>query len=85
MLEYAYDLAASTATKTFDYTSGFSAPYFGDVQRLRNGNTFVTYSPVGVFHEVDAAGNLLREITTTTVGYTEHRKTLYGPPPPIGE
>ncbi len=85
VLEYAYDLAASTATKIFDYSSGVSAPYFGDVQRLRNGNTFVTYSPVGVFHEVDPAGVLLREITTTTVGYSEHRRTLYGPPPPSGD
>ena len=85
MLEYVYDLAASTATETFDYSSGVSAPYSGDVRRLRNGNTFVTYSPVGVFHEVDPVGVLLREITTTTVGYSEHRRTLYGPPPPSGD
>jgi hypothetical protein len=46
----------------------------------------VTYSTSGVIHEVSAAGTLLREITTSaSLGYSEHRATLYGPPPPFDE
>ncbi len=84
VIEFNYDLNAKTASQIFDYSSGVSAPYFGDVQRLPNGNTFVTYSPTGVMHEIDASGTLLREVETTTIGYSRHRKTLYGPPPPLG-
>jgi hypothetical protein len=85
VLEFDYDLQARSATQIFEYDSGISAAYFGDVQRLPNGNTLVTYSPNGVIHEVDANGTLLREVTTNTIGYSRHRKTLYGPPPPVGE
>ena len=85
VLEYSYDLNTGAATQIFEYDSGISALFFGDVQRLPNGNTLVTYSPNGVIHEVDANGTLLREVTTDTIGYSRHRKTLYGPSPPVGE
>lgn len=83
ILEYSFDIAGQSFDLTLDYSAGVSSGAFGDVKRLPNGNIFVTYSTSGVIHETDASGNLLREITTTTVGYAEHRKTLYGLPPPF--
>jgi hypothetical protein len=85
VLEYQYDLTSHSATKVFDYSSGNTSMAFGDVQRLPNGNTLVTYSSTGVIREINSAGELLREITTDAIGYSVHRKTLYGPPPPVGE
>jgi hypothetical protein len=56
------------------------------VKELANGNLYVTYSTSGVIHEISATGTLLRSITTTgSLGYSEHRATLYGPPPPFDE
>ena len=81
VLEYEYDLASGTGTKLLDYRSGNSSGAFGDAHRLPNGNTFITYSTAGVWHEIDASGALLREMTTDGLGYSQHRKTLYGPPP----
>lgn len=83
ILEYEYDLVRGTATEILEYSSGNSSLALGDVQRLPNGNTFVTYSSTGVFHEIDAEGGLLREMRTGAVGYSEHRRSLYGPPPPF--
>jgi hypothetical protein len=55
------------------------------VKELPNGNYFVTYSTSAVMQEIDASLNLLREVTTTeSIGYSEHRATLYGDPPPYG-
>jgi len=85
VLRYGYDLQARTATQEFDYSAGVSSPAFGDVKELPNGNYFVTYSTAGVMHEIDASGNLLREVeTSVTIGYVEHRGSLYGRPPPYG-
>ncbi len=81
VLEYEYDLAAGTGTQVLDYRSGNNSGAFGDAQRLPNGNTFITYSTSGVWHEIDANGDLVREMTTDGLGYSEHRKSLYGPPP----
>jgi hypothetical protein len=85
VLEYQYDLSTHSASKIFDYSSGNTSLGLGDVQRLPNGNTLVSYCSTGVIHEVDSAGQLLREITTDAIGYSMHRRTLYGPPPPVGE
>jgi len=81
VLEYEYDLTAGTGTQVMNYLSGNSSGAFGDVQRLPNGNTFITYSTAGIWHEIDASGALLREMSTDSFGYSQHRKTLYGPPP----
>ncbi len=85
VIEFSYDIQSKTAAKIFDYSSGNSSMAFGDVQRLSNGNTFITYSSTGVFHEISSSGALLREMTTDPVGYSEHRRTLYGPPPPFAD
>jgi hypothetical protein len=53
----------------------------GDVQRLANGNTLVTYCNAGVLHEVDASKALVQTWTFSgAVGYSEHRTSLYGAP-----
>jgi hypothetical protein len=55
----------------------------GDVQRLPNGNILVTYSVVGIIHEIDPSGQLVAtyRVDGGQFGYTEFRETLYGPPP----
>jgi len=86
ILGFDFNIAASTATERLDYSSGRSSGAFGDVKELPNGNIFVTYSTSGVFHEITATGQLLREVSTSdSLGYSEHRRTLYGAPPPFGE
>lgn len=78
MLEYEFDLDAKTATQLPRYSGNEKSGAFGDVQRLPNGNTFVTYSNSGVIHEIDADRSLVREVKLGPVGYSRHRKSLYG-------
>jgi len=83
ILGYEYDISAKTATRFLDYSAGIASAAFGDVKLLPNGNLYVTYSTSGVFHEITSTGTLLREVKTSgAVGYSEHRGTLYGKPPP---
>lgn len=85
-IEFMLDLSSMVATEIWRYDGGVSAYFGGDVQRLDNGNTLITYSSAGVIHEVNAAGELLQELSWSlgaTVGYTIKRPTLYGPPPKI--
>ncbi len=85
VLRFQFDLQSGTATALPTYSSGRSSQAFGDVKELPNGNYFVTYSTSAVMQEIDASLNLLREVTTTeSIGYAEHRATLYGDPPPYG-
>jgi hypothetical protein len=84
VLGFTYSESGKTATQTLDYNPGISCTTFGDVKELPNGNLYVTYSDTGAFHEISKTGTLLRKVTTTTaVGYSEHRGTMYGPPPPF--
>jgi hypothetical protein len=70
-----------TAETTWMYDGNESSQTLGDVQRLWNGNTFVTYSNAGALHEVNASGTLLQSISFETgVGYMSKRRSLYGPP-----
>ena len=62
-----------------DFTSGNSSNVLGDVQRLPNGNTLVTYSTGGVMLEVDASWATVQTLKGT-FGYADWRETLYGPP-----
>ena len=79
-----FQLNGNTATQIFEYStpSSTASQTLGDAKRLPNGNTLVTFSNAGVIHEVDAAGQLVQEITVDQIGYTVRRSTLYGPPPP---
>ena len=84
ILGFQFDMTTNTATPTLDYSSGKASGAFGDVKELPNGNLYVTYSTSGIIHEISADGTLLREVTTRgAIGYSEHRKDLYGPPPPF--
>jgi hypothetical protein len=85
----AYELMLDESTMTADilwtYDPGVSAPYGGDVQRLDNGNTLVTFSSAGTIHEVNAAGELVQSMEwpiNNTVSYSMKRDSLYGGPPP---
>jgi hypothetical protein len=85
-IEMQLDTNAKTATKLWEYTASplISNVVMGDVQRLPNGNTLVSYSTQGVIHEVDANKNLLQSISWGTggaIGYVIKRPTLYGPSP----
>jgi hypothetical protein len=53
----------------------------GDVQRLPNGNTLVTFSNAGTIYELDTAWNVVQTLRASSFGYSEWRETLYGPPP----
>ncbi len=80
-LEFSIDFDAGTSNQVWQYTSSNSSPTLGDVQRLPNGNTMVVYSNSGVIQEVDSSGNVVQSFSTGSLGYIEHRPTLYGPPP----
>lgn len=88
MLEFEYDLAEKTAGPIEQYQpeDPIGTIAFGDVQRLPNGNTLVTFSSNGVIHEIDADRRLLRAISLADpVGYATRQKSLYGPPPHLNE
>ena len=70
-----------SATSVKDFTSDdLSCNVLGDVQRLPNGNTLITYSTSGETLEVDPSWTTVQTITGI-YGYADWRETLYGPPP----
>jgi hypothetical protein len=85
---YEYSLtetaSALTATRVWSYQSALESRVLGDVQRLPNGNTLVTFSTKGQMHEVSPAGSLVQTISASAdvpfFGYADFRDTLYGPP-----
>jgi hypothetical protein len=75
-IEYGLD---GTLIKKFN--SGGSATNFGDVQRLSNGNTIITYSTSSLIQEVDSSDSVVLEIKGSgSFGYVEFRESLYGLP-----
>ena len=50
----------------------------GDVQRLPNGNTLITFSNTGRIEEVDKSWNLVQTLKAQSLGYAEWRPDLYG-------
>jgi hypothetical protein len=75
------DTTSMTATSFFSYSTTVGSSVLGDVQRLPNGNILVTFSTGGQIHEVTPAGLLVATFQTTSqMGYSEFRPTLYGPP-----
>ena len=83
-LSFMLNTTSWTATKqSFEYrASGVNSSVLGDVQRLPNGNTLVTYSTAGQIHEVSPTGTLVQRLQSSanSFGYAEFRKSLYGPP-----
>ena len=76
---------SGTATQAWSYPSSVTVQYMGDVQRLDNGNTLVTYSSAGEIREVSPSGTVLQTINVSgsgsLFGFSEKRRSLYGPPP----
>jgi hypothetical protein len=71
-----------TATSVKDYSPGATSNVLGDVQRLPNGNTLVTFSTGGQIVEVDPSWGTVQTIKAGSgaFGYSEWRPTMYGPP-----
>jgi len=73
------------------FSSRGTAQNLGDVQRLSNGNTIITYSGSGLIQEVDANDDVLLEAkclgynASAILGYLEFRDNLYGPPLDINQ
>ena len=79
--EFSMNVDGLSATELWHYVSNNNSAALGDVQRLYNGNTLITYSISGVVHEVDEGGQLVRSFQTESLGYMMHRESLYGAPP----
>lgn len=86
VVEIALDPGAATASRIWEHTR--ADPIFnqalGDVQRLADGDTLISYSTQGVFEVLDPEGNqVLNAIwqAGTAIGYAMKRESLYGPPP----
>lgn len=62
-----------------DYVGEFGSSTLGDVQRLPNGNTLITYSGSNTIVELDATWREVQRFEAR-VGYSNWRPTLYGPP-----
>ena len=78
-----------TATIAWTYQLQLGSQHFGDVQRLRNGNTLVTHSwyttpasdnTLCTIQEISPMGTVVRGVTGLVCGYSSFRETLYGPP-----
>ncbi|MBI4428024.1 MAG: aryl-sulfate sulfotransferase [Ignavibacteriales bacterium] len=74
-VEYHLDEQSKKATLVWEYRS--TPPLFsfalGFSQRLRNGNTFITYGSIPRFIEVDASGKKRWEATLDTTGLFVYR------------
>jgi len=81
-LEFKLNTAGTmSATSVKDFASGsLTSNVLGDVQRLPNGNTLITYSTSGTILEVDPSWATVQTLTGS-YGYADWRETLYGPPP----
>ena len=73
------ELNGSSANEVWRFVDDGST-VLGDVQRLSNGNTLITYSNRGRIVEVNG-NSIVREYLTGSLGYAIFRTSLYGPPP----
>lgn len=84
-VEFELDLTAYTATEVWRYAAenpNRGSGSLGDVQRLENGNTLITYSNASWIYEVDSDGQIVQTYQSEDpLGYMMHRDSLYGPPP----
>jgi hypothetical protein len=82
-IEVHLDFSKMTATRVWEYSPGQICEIYGDVNRLDNGNTLVTFSTAGVVHEVTPDGQLVQATSWAlpgAVGYTTKLKSLYVAP-----
>jgi hypothetical protein len=79
--EFSLAPATEQTSAVWQYGTSFSSEVLGDVQRLPNGNTNITYSTAGRIHQVGPDGSLVMEtVIGTSIGYSVWRESLYGPP-----
>lgn len=71
---------AATPADPPSYSPGTTSSVLGDVQRLPNGNTLVTFSTASVIHEIDPTTKIVVQQISGPGGYANWRPTLYGPP-----
>jgi hypothetical protein len=82
--EISLDPATRRSAEIWRYGTNLSSTVLGDVQRLPNGNTMVTYSTAGRIHEVGSNSMRIMEFRfSQTTGYSVWRESLYGPPPDV--
>lgn len=82
VLDFAVDEANLEARLLREYaTEGLSSLVLGDVQQLPNKNVLTTFSTSGRLIEYLPSGETLAHLhSSTSLGYTMYRRTLYGPP-----
>ncbi len=77
-VELQFDVVNKTAQRVWEYDGREVSQTLGDVQRLLNGNTLVTYCNAGILHEVDSEKNMVQVWNFGSgMGYSEHRPSLY--------
>jgi len=76
-----YTINGTSASLDWQYTGTGNSPTFSDAQHLPNGNFLATNSSTGAVHELDSTGKLVQSFASLSKGYSQHRPTLYGPPP----
>jgi len=77
-----YTIDGATAKLDWKYTAAGNSPTFSDAAHLPNGNFLITNSQTGDVHEIDASATLVQSFKALCKsGYSQHRPTLYGPPP----
>lgn len=81
VIELALDESNWSANEVWRYEGSGSSGTLGDVQRLPNGNTLVTYSNNGDIVEVTPNGMVVQSFSTSSFGYSMFRESLYGAPP----
>jgi hypothetical protein len=79
VFEFRVDNAVAP-TLVKDFTGDRWTATLGDVQRLPNGNTLVTYSSARSVVELDSNWQVV-QIFSGPFAYSDWRPTLYGPPP----
>ncbi len=79
-VELFLDAQSGIVSERWVYAGGVVSGVMGDVQRLPNGNTLVTYSAAGEIREIAPSGEIVRVLNVDGLGYTDWRPTLYGAP-----
>jgi hypothetical protein len=78
--EFQIDEVAGTATAGPVLSDMLFSGYLGDVQVLKNGNLWVTYSSQATHREYDKSGKQLVEYKVIGGGYTYFMESLYDKP-----
>jgi hypothetical protein len=83
---YEFKLTTSGATMTAMEVKSYASAgnehsdSLGDIQRLPNGNTLITFSNTGTIQELSTSWTVVQTLKASTLGYSEWRQTMYGPP-----